>query len=139
MSRFDDGYTGHLFEKEILGTCLVAHRGYMRWQDAAEMVRKNQPRMKTRVAERLEGEVSRQFGKRVTLFTAVGSTLDCMHGVDGFFEFEGAVVTIDLTTNPHKDSTKADLLVHQDDIENLPHLAGRVVREMKTKMVRRRA
>lgn len=49
MSR-SDGYTGHLFEEEVLGTCKASYRGYMSWRDAAELVRKNQPVKKTPVA-----------------------------------------------------------------------------------------
>lgn len=64
--------------------------------------------------------------------------MDVFHGVDGFFEFHGIVVTIDVTTNPNKDSGKADVIVHPDDLENLSTLAGRIAREFITKQRRER-
>jgi len=127
---YHDGYTGHLFEEEVLGRCRVRHHGYMRWRDAAKLARTSQPARKTPTAVRLEREVSRQLGEAVVFFTAVGSPFDLFHGVDGFFEFCGTVVTIDLTMNPHKDSGKADLIVHRDDLGDLVAIAARVVREL---------
>lgn len=137
MSRFD-GYTGHLFEEEVLGTCTVTHRGHMKWRDAVDVVRKNQPRIATPVAAKLESELRKKLPNvDVRFYSAVGSTLDRMHSVDGFFEFEGVViVTLDLTTNPHKDACKADLLVNESDLEDLPALAGRVARELVSKLAR---
>ncbi len=137
MSRFDDGYTGHLFEREMLGQCLAPYRGYLRWREAAQLVRKSQPRAKAPVAARLEREVSAQVGVSVMFFTAVGSALDVMHGCDGFFEFRGVVVTIDITMNPHKDSGKADIVIAREEVENLPVLAGRIARELRSKLSRR--
>ena len=136
MSRFD-GYTGHLFEEEVLGYCLAICRGYVTWRDALELVRKNQPRAKTPVAVSLEREISRQLGAAVHFFTAVRSPLDVYHGVDGLFEFHGVMVTIDLTMNSHKDSGKADLIVEASEIDNLALLAGRIVREMRSRLARR--
>jgi hypothetical protein len=138
MSRFD-GYTGHLFEEEVLGKCTITHRGYMRWQEAAQLVRKNQPHVMTPVATQLQAELRKKLpGIDVRFYTAVGSTLDKMHSVDGFFEFEGKVtVTIDLTMNPHKDACKADVLVGQGDLSDLPAVAHRVARELQIKLSRR--
>ncbi len=131
------GYTGHLFEEEVLGRCLARHRGYMRWREAVGAVRENQPRKKTPVVARLEGEVGRLLGGTCAFFSAVGSALDVFHGVDGFFEFEGEVVTIDLTMNPLKDSTKADLLVTSEEIAETSALAGRIARELGARLRRR--
>ncbi len=128
-----DGYTGHLFEEEVLGICKASCHGYMLWREAADLVRKNQPAKKAPTAIRLEIEVGRQFGEGVRFFTAVRSAMDVFHGVDGFFEFRGVVVTIDVTTNQHKDSGKADVIVYKGDLENLPVLAGRIAREFKSK------
>ena len=136
MSRFD-GYTGHLFEEEVLGNCQAECHGYMSWREAVELVRKSQPRHKTPVATRLEVEVGRQLGGVVKFFTAVHSAMDVFHGTDGFFEYCGVVVTIDVTTNPHKDCGKADMIVHQGDLENLSTLAGRIARELNSKLLRR--
>lgn len=135
MSRISDGYTGHLFEEEVFGRCRALPHGYMRWREAAAEVRKNQPPFKTPVAARLEREVRRQVGGEAKFFTAVRSALDVFHGVDGFFQFRGVVVTIDLTCNPDKDEDcgKADLIVCKDDLGDIPALAARIVREMKSK------
>ncbi len=132
-----DGYTGHLFEEEVLGRCQATHRGYLQWREAAEAVRKSQPRTKTPVAVKLQSEISRQLGGAVQFYTAVRSTLDVMHGCDGFFEFRGVVATVDLTMNPNKDSGKADIIIHQDDVANLSLLAGRIARELQSKLSRR--
>lgn len=132
MSRFD-GYTGHLYEEEVLGRCQAQHRGYMQWREAIALVRKSQPVHKAPCALSLEREVSRQLGEQAVFYTAVRSTLDVMHGCDGFFEFRGVIVTVDLTMNPHKDCGKADIIIHQDDVDNLPQLAGYIVREFHQK------
>lgn len=134
---YSDGYTGHLFEEEVLGCCLAAHRGYMRWHEAAETVCKNQPPRKTLTATALEREVARQAKVPARFFTAVRSTFDIAHGCDAFFEFAGTVVTLDLTMNPHKDSGKADVIVHADEVADIPALAGRIARELRSKCARR--
>ncbi len=138
MTSFS-GYTGHLFEEEVLGKCQSTHRGYMRWHEAAAEVRKNQPRTTAPVASKLCGELRKKLpGIDIRFYTAVGSTLDLMHSVDGFFEFEGTVsVTIDLTMNSAKDCCKADVLVCESDLADLPALAFRVARELQTKLSRR--
>lgn len=137
--RHHDGITGHLFEEATLGRCAAICQGYESWRKAVEEVRKHQPRQKRPAAVRLENEVVKCFGKlgmSVKFYTAVRSTLDVYHGVDAFFEFRGVLVTIDVTINPNKDCGKADVIVHADDFENLPALAGRIAREFATKMRR---
>jgi len=136
VAMHHNGYTGHLFEEEVVGRCRVIHRGYMRWRDAAKLARESQPARKTPTAARLEREVSQQFGKAVQFFTAVGTPLDFFHGVDGFFEFEGFVVTIDLTMNPHKETGKAHMVIQQGDLDDISRLAGFIAREMQTQMRR---
>ncbi|TSC69254.1 MAG: hypothetical protein G01um101456_272 [Parcubacteria group bacterium Gr01-1014_56] len=133
---YSNGYTGHLFEVEVLGICRASYCGYMSWKDAAELVRKSQPVKKTPTVARLEQEVGRQLGEAVKFYTAVRSAMDVLHGTDGFFEFHGFVVTIDVTMNPHKDSGKADVIICEDDLGNLPNLAGRIAREFITKQRR---
>lgn len=134
--RQHDGYTGHLFEEEVLGRCMVSCHGYMSWKDAVELVCKNQPRSKTKIATRLEQEVGKCLGKPVQFFTSVSSAMDVFHGTDGFFEYHGVVVTLDVTMNPHKDCGKADVIVHESDLENLAELAGRIAREMQFRLSR---
>ena len=136
MSRITTGYTGHLFEREVLGECRAAARGHMGYREAAELVRKSQPTKKTSTATRLEAEVGKRLGGAVKFFTAVGSAMDLFHGTDGFFQFEGFIVTIDVTMNPNKDSGKADVIICEDDLVDLTALAGRIAREFTTKQRR---
>lgn len=131
-----DGITGHLFEEEVLGRCRVRHNGYLRWREAATLARASQPTCQTATVALLERIVSKKIGAAVRCFTAIGTPLDYFHGVDGFFEFHGTVVTIDVTHNPHKDTGKADLIVHPDDLGDLSELAARVAREFATKLSR---
>lgn len=135
-----DGYTGHLFEEEVFGRCKAVHKGYMQWREAAEVVRKNQPARMAEKAAKLQAEVRKQIGSAaVQFYTAVRSTLDQKHGVDGFFELVGTIVTVDLTMNDKKDCCKADLLVVPEELEDLRVLAGRIAREILSKQRRRRA
>lgn len=131
-----DFYNGHLFEEEVLGRCRVSFHGYMSWKEAASEVRDNQPISQRPLAGRLEKEVASRLGRQCRLYTAVRSALDVFHGVDAFFEFHGQVVTIDLTMNPDKICGKADLIIQEDDLENLPALANRIVRKFAEKRER---
>ncbi len=124
--------TGRLFERRVIGECTVSYQGHLCWKEAAAQVRKNQPKQLPKNATDLLAEVRRQTKADVQFYTAIGSALDYFHGVDGFFEFAGFVVTIDVTKNPHKDCGKANMVVCEDDLEDLPALAGRVVREFVT-------
>ena len=138
--RCHDGLSGHLFEEATLGLCPAESHGYMPWQEAAEQVRKHQPREKRPAAARLEQEVARRLGKfgtAVRFYTAVRSTLDQYHGVDGFFQLGRFVVTIDVTINPEKSAGRADLIIQADDFENLHVLAARIVRELARKIKER--
>lgn len=133
----NDGMTGHLFEEAILGYCVVSWKGHMTYRDAMVAARKSQPKRKSEFAATLEREVARELGSwDVQYFTAVRTPLDFFHGVDAFLEFRGHIVTLDLTTNPHKDCCKADLLVAADEVKSLKAiraLAGRVAREFQSK------
>ncbi len=136
MARSNDGCTGRLYEVEVLGQCAAPYRGYMQWREAITLVSKSQPHTKTPFAARLEREVSVLLGKPAAFFTAVRSVLDVKHGVDGFFEFSGIVVTFDLTLNPHKDVAKADLIIGKEDVENVAECARRIAREFRTRLAR---
>lgn len=52
---------------------------------------------------------------QLAFYTAVNSPLDRYHGVDAFFEYKTdgkyITVTLDVTTNPNKDSYKADVIL----------------------------
>lgn len=125
--RLPSGTTGHLFEIEILGECRVSWSGYMKWNDAKELARRNQPwsdptNPTCSIARQFRNSVVKSMGlsereqREVRLYTAVHTPFDVFHGVDGWFEFNGIVVTIDVTTNSHKDSCKADVLITANDL-----------------------
>ena len=134
---YSSGYTGLLFEEEVLGRCRATARGYMKWSEALHFARANQPAQKTPTMRQLERTVRELTGTAATFYTAVRTPLDLYHGVDGWFEFRGAVVTLDVTRNPHKDSGKAHLIVHEDDVGDLAALAGRIARELGMQLSRR--
>ncbi len=129
---FQDGAD---FEVEVIGSATIKFTGYMTFAAAVQAVRTHQPARKTATVVALEREFERR-GMKVPFYTAVGSSLDFHHGVDGFFEFNGVVVTVDVTINPTKEVAKADLVVHPDDLENLPALAARVAAEFVRKIER---
>ena len=123
------GYTGHLFEWEVLGECKVRASGYLRFRAAVEEVLSNQPH----APHNPPGEIG-TFRRAVAvgisergvdpdqlrLYTAVCSTLDIYHHIEGFFFFEGVIVTMDTTINPNKDqeSCRARILVTGEDAIN---------------------
>ncbi len=55
------------------------------------------------------------------VFIAIKTPLDYWHGVDFFFEYEGKVVTVDITLKPRKDFYKADILITLNDIQSNAH------------------
>ncbi|MEK7641664.1 MAG: hypothetical protein AAB365_01565 [Patescibacteria group bacterium] len=124
----NSGETGHIAEEEFLGTCRVCWdgKGYVNYRDAMNMARDNQtdnpsaPRLSG--ARMLHGAVARELkiadSKQLKLYTAVGTPLDLIHGVDAWFEFEGIVITIDVTMKEQKDRAKANVVVHLQDVAN---------------------
>jgi hypothetical protein len=102
-------------------------------------VKANQPKAVPEQASLLRDAVSREVGGNVRFYTAVGSTLDIKHGIDGFFEFAGIVVAIDVTLNREKDVGKADIVVRGEDLDDLSSLAHHIVSEMLTKFKRKEA
>lgn len=130
------GYTGRLYEREVLGSCKVAWDGksYVAYDEALHGVIEGQPwdpRDPTpRAASDLHASIALALGiedwSKLGLFTAVGSPLDFFHGIDGFIAYRGRYVTFDVTTNPHKDEAKADFVVTEDDL-NQPDLIARLI------------
>ena len=124
-----NGYTGKLFEGETLGKCIVHWISDRQWDpiSSMELARKNQPwedpsDPDLRVANDLHASVAIAMGlvdwEELCLFTSIGTPLDSFHGIDGWFEFRGRVLTMDVTTNEQKDSYKADMIIHPRDIED---------------------
>jgi hypothetical protein len=142
--------TGRLLEAEVFGTITVAWKGemkYVPYKEALNFCRSHQPKgwdpidPSTRTGSNLYASVAmgmeRFIGdfdwEELKFFSAIGSPLDVFHGVDGWFEFRGIVVTVDLTANVHKaNGYKANviLLYEEDDgreitlhgIERIPEL-----------------
>lgn len=133
-----DGYTGHLFETEVLGECKVQWKGYMSFKKSMELVRSHQscdptdpsPRQANNLHARVAIALGLEDWSELRLYSALGSPLDILHGVDGFFEFRGHTVTIDLTINPNKDCHKADLIVRPEMLERPLELAREISRRL---------
>ena len=116
---------GKFFEGAVLGECTASWDGYMSYKEAMCAVRQAQPGGDPTdpvkdTASDLHVFVCEELGcddySFVKFFTAIGSPLDFFHGVDAWFEFNGRVVTIDVTLNPNKEKPKADLVIlGQDD------------------------
>ncbi len=118
------GYTGRIFEREVLGECRFRCQGYLTFQSSVRGVLGNQPyaphnppgevgNFRAAVAAEMRGLGLNPDSLRI--YTAVGSPLDHFHRIDGFFSFEGIIVTLDLTVNRHKDMTRAKVLVTGED------------------------
>lgn len=130
-----DGTTGRIFEDEILGRCFVSWNGYMKWEDARSFAQQNQPwedpeNPDCPIARHLLHNVREKLGGKVLFFTAIGTPFDVYHGVDGWFEFRGKIVTIDVTKNPFKVSCKADVLLKDEHLGSddfiVPEIADQV-------------
>lgn len=109
------GYTGQLFEDEVLGSCVVSWSGYMAFKEAKRFARDNQPKVMCNHACRFRQAVASVMSvelEKVSIFTAVGTPLDKFHSIDGWFEFDGLTVTFDVTLSTHKVRYKADVVVH---------------------------
>lgn len=97
---------------------------YINFQEALDLAKRCQsydnsdpePRFANDLHAHLAEKIGLEDYSELKLYTAVGSQLDYWHGIDGFFEFkhEGKTirVTIDVTSNPQKDKTKADVLLY---------------------------
>lgn len=105
-------YTGHLFEEEVIGSCKVRwdRSRYYPYRLCIEATKRCQPKGTRPRVVSLETAISSTIGQPVKFFTAVGTPMDVLHGVDGFFECGEVQVTLDLTLNPHKTSHKADIV-----------------------------
>lgn len=133
-NRYKDGYTGKLFEIEVFGECLnPADKKRASFKDAIKFVKENQPwndpysssNPEPEVVNNLHAHIVRKLvgldgdWSELKFFTSVNSPLDYL-GIDGFFEYKGRRVTIDLTMNEESKEGKddADLILSDDTIEN---------------------
>ncbi len=126
--------TGRLFEEEFFGICSGYSIGYMSYRRAMDAAKRSQPvgwdpkdpptetanNFHARVCLALEKITGLEEWSEVELWSAIGSALDRFHGIDGWFQFRGRVVTIDLTLDPQKESGRADFVLHPEDLESNP-------------------
>ena len=134
MTQEYSGYTGRLLEEKVLGRCVVRWEGYLSWQASLELAKQHQPK-KSRHAVALQAAISREVGGDVKFFTTVGTPMDKYHGTDAIFEFDGHVVTLDLTLNSAKDSHKADIVFNPNEDDWIV-LVNLVAAEFATKQRR---
>lgn len=136
-----NGYTGRLFEHEVLGECVWRQsQEYLPYRQALALVRECQPwdpadpgpRMASDLHATVCMALELEDWFQLRLYTAVGSPADRYHGVDGWVEWQGRVVTLDLTTDPAKGFAKADFLVRPEDMEGsaLEELARQVAEKL---------
>jgi len=100
---------------------------YQKYDDAMKYVKDNQigepSDPSAWFANDLHATIADELGledySQLKFYTAIGSSLDKYHSIDGFFELQidpenpddVVRVTIDLTTNPNKDDYRADLVI----------------------------
>jgi len=145
-------YTGRMLEEEVLQRCAwIWNGGYVPYNKSIANVKKFQPwnpsDPSSLAANDLHALVVEALGiddySAVSFFTAIGSPLDIFHGIDGFVEWKGVVVTIDITANPLKIEHKADIILHEKDVYdengqvNLPGL--RRIGEETARLLQHRA
>jgi hypothetical protein len=106
------GYTGRIFEREVLGECRIRARGRVSFWPALGEVFRNQPGSPfeptgetANLYDAVRDRLCRKgfHPARLELYTAVGSALDEQYGIDGFFRFEGVIVTLDCTLDSNLD------------------------------------
>lgn len=111
-----DGTTGRQFEDEMAGSPNKVNLPYrLSQEDMMAILRRHQPKNKPWNARRFRHAVANAldvFPHEIAMFTAVQTALDHRFGIDCWFEYNGFVVTVDLTLNPRKEKSKADIVVH---------------------------
>lgn len=139
-----NGLTGRLFEYEVLAICHTSWDGhtYMPFQQSLRLIRENQPwdptDPSTRQGEDLHCRVALALGledfSELSLLSAIGTPLDLFHGVDAVFQWKGRIVTVDLTTNPYKDSYRADVILRpEDESDSWQSAASEIARRLQSK------
>ncbi len=135
---------GKFFESAVFKKCTgETSDKYMSYKDSMDWVRKHQPKKDLRNPEavdspqfsKLKLEISAKLPKVdevLKFYTAIGSVLDTMHGIDGFFELGNSIVTVDLTLNERKEVAKADVVILAD--KNLG-MTDEVIEYASTKIV----
>ena len=130
----NSGLTGGMAEEEMIGETSVdtnhplykealKNNGYLNFNKAMMLAKESQagdPSDPERgIANDIHAAVADSLGEEdyenLKFYSALGTPLDIFHGVDGFFEYDGATVTMDATINKNKDqeSIKADVLLEE--------------------------
>ncbi len=124
MKNNFEGYTGRLLEGELLMPLLGTWKGegYFTEERSYDWVKKNQPWNPSDPSNKMANDLHYLVGEKLgledfndlKLYSALGSPLDLYFGVDAFFEYGDAKITLDITANPHKTEHKADYIIHED-------------------------
>jgi len=134
---FEEEFFGYSFQK---ARALFRHCQSCSEKSAIRRVKECQhclgwnPRQpKTALARGLFDRVSARLGSRgrdLRLFAAVGSSLD-IRGIDGWFERDHVMVTIDLTVSAGKEDPRAHLVITRSDfLTNRHYSIGDWIAEM---------
>lgn len=136
--------SGKLFEWDVLGRGRAWWDGQtrVRFYEAVRKTKTHQPAgwdpsdPPTRLANDLHALVAEELGLKnyseLALFNSLDTPLDYFFGTDCFFEFRGWVVSVDITTNPEKQSYKANVIALESDFENrdsMTLLASKIAHE----------
>lgn len=98
---------------------------YLEWQEAVDEVVHSQKELEwdpcrprttlgLSIFECVQSYLPKHLAFRLELYSAIGTSLDVHHGVDGFFMIDNFIVTIDLSTN-QKEFFKSDVLMVRKD------------------------
>lgn len=144
IKNMEHVYTGRVLEAELFGEVekeawtVFEERAYKPYRESMDLVRQAQlidpekgfnpscpkPSFANDLHAMLAEKLELDDFERLRFYTAVHSILDYQHKVDGFFEFDDipgkkpVIVTLDLTQNPEKTESKADMILLVDE-ENL--------------------
>ncbi|MDQ2932829.1 MAG: hypothetical protein M3Q80_00420 [bacterium] len=121
------------FKSEMFGLCPFGYGGttYRKFKQAFYLVRKCQPlwsdpcltgarNLRAAVAKAMK-LVTPEEQNELLFYSAIGTPLSFFHGVDGWFEYRGLIVTVLLTKSRQIDSTKSGTVpVRVLDLQNQP-------------------
>jgi hypothetical protein len=118
----DPNESGYIWEEQVfrVSSKMFAKPVYLSWQDAVsdaierqKDLRWNPTKPRTSVGKEMfecvQSYLPKYLADKLQFFCAIGTALDWYHGVDGFFEIDGFLVTIDLVYS-EKQQAKADIL-----------------------------
>lgn len=146
------GYTGGLFEDDISPPVTDENwdsKKFYSKEESLEWVKEHQPwnpsdpnlpeQNLNHIANDLHYKVAEALGledvNELKFYTARNSPLDRFYGIDAFFEWNGALFTIDFTVNKHKKEYKADIIVSEEDVDSeasMDALANTVAKYLKS-------